>query len=237
MNVSLSIASVVDDYPDFQVAVVLACGLKIVESRPDALAAIVADREEQCRAQFVDMPLSEIPGIAAWRRAYRQFGVKKTSYRSSVERLVKNVQAGRGIPKINSFVDSYNAVSLAHVLPVGADDVDKIDHRIAFRYAQSDDTFIALGDAGKTNDPPKSGEVVLAAGSNVLCRRWNWYQDARSAIAHTSTCALLTIQSNGANDVRAAAEDLVDLLGRFNSARCSIAIATAAEPVVDLSIA
>ena len=32
--------------------------------------------------------LADIPGIAAWRQAYRAFGIKRTSYRSSVERLV-----------------------------------------------------------------------------------------------------------------------------------------------------
>ena len=33
------------------------------------------------------------------------------------------------------------------------------------------------------NDPPKEGEVVYADARHVLCRRWNWRQDARTASA------------------------------------------------------
>ena len=69
--------------------------------------------------------MSQIPGIAAWRAAYKGFGIKQTRYRSSVERLVKNVLAGRPLARVNAFVDLYNAVSLAHVLPLGADDLDR----------------------------------------------------------------------------------------------------------------
>ena len=58
------------------------------------------------------MELSSIPGVAAWRSAYKGFGIKSTSYRSSVERLVKRVLAGDALPRINAFVDLYNALSL-----------------------------------------------------------------------------------------------------------------------------
>jgi DNA/RNA-binding domain of Phe-tRNA-synthetase-like protein len=59
------------------------------------------------------MELADIPGVAAWRKAYRAFGIKRTSYRSSVERLMKNALADRPLPEINAFVDAYNAVVTA----------------------------------------------------------------------------------------------------------------------------
>ncbi|MEM7026514.1 MAG: hypothetical protein AAF637_28645 [Pseudomonadota bacterium] len=93
----------------------------------------------------------------------------------------------------------------------------------------------ALGQEGAENDPPKTGEVVLAAGSNVLCRRWNWYQDAGSPIRAETTRAFVTIQSNGEGDLNAAAEDLVDLLARFAGARCSVTVASSDNQVVELS--
>ena len=237
MNVTLTIKDLAGDFPDFEVAVVLASGLEIAERRPDGLDALIERREADCRNRFPGTPLSEIEGIAAWRRAYRQFGIKKTSYRSSVERLVKNVQADRRLPAINSFVDCYNAVSLAHVLPIGADDADRIQTEVAFRYAREGDTFLPLGKTDAESEPPKSGEVVLASGSNVLCRRWNWYQDARSPITSTTQHALVTIQSNGWGDIQKAAADLSDLLERFCGAQCAVAIASAHDPVVTLAIA
>ena len=55
------------------------------------------------------------------------------------------------------------------------------------------------------NDPPKAGEVVYADARHVLCRRWNWRQDARSAVSTRTRRAALTVQSNGFGDVEAAA--------------------------------
>ena len=157
-----------------------------------------------------------IPGVAAWRRAYRAFGIKKTSYRSSVERLVKNVLAGRALPPINSFVDAYNAVSLAHVMPLGADDLDRVNGDIAFRYSRPGDQFfdMASGEEGAPAepDPPKEGEVVFADAEKILCRRWNWRQDVRSLVTPSTRRAVVTIQLNGAGDLDGAVADLVSLL-------------------------
>jgi DNA/RNA-binding domain of Phe-tRNA-synthetase-like protein len=181
--------------------------------------------------------LARIPGIAAWRAAYKAFGIKQTRYRSSVERLVKNVLAGRDLARINAFVDAYNAVSLAHVLPLGADDLDKVTPPLAFRHAREGDSFvdIADGDAeGEGTEAPTPGEVVYADADHVLCRRWNWRQDARSLITPETSRAVVTLQSNGAGDVPAAADDLVDLIGRFCGGRCRVAILDAAHRSADM---
>ena len=229
----IDISEVIGDFPDYRVAVVVACDLEITPERPSALAAYIATLEQATRATWQGSELSQIPGIAAWRKAYRQFGIKKTSYRSSVERLVKNALAERSLPLINSFVDSYNAVSLAHVLPAGADDLDRVDGDIFFRYAKAGDTFIPLG--RDETDPPKDGEVVYSDSAKVLCRRWNWYQDARSPVTPETQRAVVTVQSNGCGDVAAAAETLVDLLATHCRARCHVTIASSAAPVQTLA--
>jgi DNA/RNA-binding domain of Phe-tRNA-synthetase-like protein len=237
----IDISEVAERFPDFRVAVVIARDLAIPPSRPPELAAIIADREAACRAEWSGTELSEIPGIAAWRRAYRAFGIKKTSYRSSVERLVKNVLAGRSLPEINGFVDAYNAVSLKHVMPAGADDLERVVGDIAFRYSRVGDSFLDMagGDgegaaAGPAVDPPKEGEVVYADAEKVLCRRWNWRQDARSLVTPETHRAIVTIQFNGAGDLEAAAADLIRLLGRFAGGSATAAIADRARPVVSL---
>ncbi len=120
-------------------------------------------------------------------------------------------------------------------MPVGADDADCIGPEVAFRYARGGDTFHPLGKPEAGNDPPKEGEVVLAAGDRVLCRRWNWYQDARSAIAPSSRRAVVTVQANGLGDLEAAALDLVCLIETHCAATCRIGFASARSPVVSLS--
>jgi DNA/RNA-binding domain of Phe-tRNA-synthetase-like protein len=138
----------------------------------------------------------------------------RTAYRSSVEHLLKRVKAGEGLPSVNLLVDLYNAVSLTHVLCCGADDLDKVMPPLAFRYACPTDTFIDIGAAAGEDpkDPPKPGEVVYADDRHVLCRRWNWRQDARSAISPATRRAVITLQGNGIGDVEAAADDLTRLL-------------------------
>lgn len=233
----LSITELVPDFPQFRVAAIIADGLTISEQRPAPLEAWIGRREAEIRKAFGGSELSERPGIAAWRRAYRAFGVKRTSYRSSVERLVKNVLAGRDLPRINAFVDAYNAVSLAACLPIGADDLDKVVGDIAFRYAVVGDDFHDMAPAAGEDafDPPKPGEVVYADAKKVLCRRWNWRQDARSLVTTATRRAVVTIQSNGWGDVEGAAAELVSLLETACGAWCHITIADAANPDVALA--
>ena len=185
----IDISDIAETFPDFRVGVVTATDLTIAEERPSGLDELIGKYEADCRRLWSDTTLAEIPGIAVWRSAYRAFGIKRTSYRSSVERLVKNTLAGRPLPAINSFVDAYNAVSLAHVMPAGADDLDHVVGDIAFRYSRPDDSFIDMARSDKAedddtqvSDPPKQGEVVYADSEKVLCRRWNWRQDARSLV-------------------------------------------------------
>jgi DNA/RNA-binding domain of Phe-tRNA-synthetase-like protein len=236
----IDISNVTGPFPDFSVAVVTCEGLAIPAARPALLGAEVEKREAGIRTTLGATPLAEIPGIAAWRRAYRQFGVKKTSYRSSVERLVKNALANRPLPAINGFVDCYNAVSLTHVFPAGADDLDKVRGNIAFRFSRDGDSFLDMGATDESgaplNAPPKPGEVVYADDEKVLCRRWNWRQDARSVVTPDTTRAVVTIQANGTGDLHAAIEDLTHLLRETCGGRINVVIANAGQPVVGLAL-
>ena len=234
----LDISEVVPNFPAFRVAVLVAKDIEVPVERSASLAGFIADCERATRERWRGMELSEIPGVAAWRRAYRAFGIKRTSYRSSVERLVKNVLAGASLPTVNGFVDAYNAISLRHVLPSGADDLDLICGDLAFRYSRPGDDFRDMGvldDVGvPLADPPKEGEVVYADREKVLCRRWNWRQDARSAIRGSTKRAVVTLQQNGVGDAAAAAEELAALLRDECGARSSITMLDLRAPVSEL---
>jgi len=232
----VSIAELAATFPAYRVAVVVAEGLAIAAERPAALDALIAQRETAARAKWGATELSQIPGIAAWRAAYKGFGIKQTRYRSSVERLMKNVLADRPLARVNAFVDLYNAVSLAHVLPLGADDLDHVTPPLSFRYARPGDGFVDMADAeaGEGPEAPKPGEVVYADAAHVLCRRWNWRQDARSLITPRTTRAVVTVQSNGAGDVTAAADDLARLIGEYCGGRCRVAVLHATHATSDI---
>lgn len=232
---NLHITETAERFPEFHVAAV------IVDwpggaARSGRLAAEVAAREADCRARWTGVDLSAIPGIAAWRSAYRGFGIKKTSYRSSVERLVKRVLAGDSLPAIHPLVDIYNAVSLTHVMCLGADDLDRVTGDLAFRFARPGDSFVDMAGAEgeDPNDPPKEGEVVYADAAHVLCRRWNWRQDARTAVTPQTQRVLVTVQSNGWGDVEAAADELARLAAEHFGMSARIAVVDAGRPAAEL---
>jgi DNA/RNA-binding domain of Phe-tRNA-synthetase-like protein len=234
MPLTLSIADLTPRFPAFRVGVIVAKGLSLAPERPPALDALIAEREEACRSRWSGMELSEIPGIAVWREAYKGFGIKKTSYRSSVERLVKRVKAGERLPQVNTLVDLYNVISLSHVLCCGADDLDRVTPPLSFRFARSDDSFIDMGaeDGDDRNDPPKEGEVVYADQQHVLCRRWNWRQDARTGIGFGTKHAIITVQANGWGDLDKAVGELQEQIERFCGGSSWSGTADADQPIV-----
>ena len=228
----ITIEELTPHFPQFRVAVVIAQGLTIGE-RDAALDAQIEEAEAFARARWAGVELSAIPGVAAWRTAYRAFGVKKTSYRSSVERLLKRVLAGERLPRANALVDLYNMISLDEGLCLGCDDLDRVTGDLAFRFSRPGDSFIDMGADGAQDDPPKPGEVVYADAAHVLCRRWNWRQDARSAVTKETSRVVLTAQSNCYGDVEAVATRLVAALGRVCGGRAHAVIAERERPIVE----
>ena len=230
---SLSIAELRERFPAFRVALVVVDGIEVAIAPPPALEAWMAEVATQAATALGQQELGRQPELKCWRDAYKAFGEKKTSYRSSVERLLKALQRGNSLPRVNAFVDAYNAISVHYRMPVGADDLDLVTPPLAFRTSRPGDSFIALGDGTETDDPPKPGEVVYADAVKCLCRRWNWYQDARSAIRPSTRRAVLTIQSNcpeTTGQVEAAAEDLCRRLAEAGTSRASWAIADDSAP-------
>jgi len=237
--VTLDISEVACTFPSFRVALVVVDGLIIPAERSWRLEAFIADTAAQVAKDLADVELADVAELKAWRQAYRAFGVKKTSYRSSVERLLKNLQRGAGLPRVNALVDAYNAVSALYRMPIGADDLDRVKPPLAFRYARPADSFIALGDPASTPDPPNAGEVVYADAEKCLCRRWNWYQDGRSAIGPQTTRAVLTVQTLSADDaqLRKAAAHLVGLIVGCAGGHANWAVAHAGVQGVSVSAA
>jgi len=231
-----SIETIVDRFPDLRIAVVIATGLAIPESHPVPLSGEIEAIEHAAASRFADTGMGEIPGVAAWRQAYRAFGIRKTSYRCSVERLIRKAVRDGKLARINPFVDAYNAVSLKHVFPLGADDLDHVAGNIHFRESREGDTFHALGQEPSDNDPPKPGEIVYADDEKVLCRRWNWYQDARSPVTRSTDRAVVTVQSLGPGDLDAAIADLGRLLTDHCGATVGHVVLESASPTVVLPL-
>jgi DNA/RNA-binding domain of Phe-tRNA-synthetase-like protein len=144
---------------------------------------------------------SDHPHLLAWREAFRSFGAKR--YLCSAEALIR-----REPPAINRLVDLYNAVSMAHAVPVGGEDLDRVAGPVRLVFAAGDEAF----DGG---DPPKPGEVVWADSAGVTCRRWNWRQGVRTRLTESTTSAYFLFDALPVFDdaaLRAAMDDLASRL-------------------------
>jgi len=120
----------------------------------------------------------EHPHLAAWRDAFRAFGAKR--YRCSAEALVARAVSD-GLPRISALVDRYNAVSVAHCVPVGGEDLDHVVPPVRL--------VVAAGGEPFDDAAAKPGEVVWADTVGVTCRRWNWRQGVRTRLTESTTRA------------------------------------------------
>jgi DNA/RNA-binding domain of Phe-tRNA-synthetase-like protein len=182
-------------------------------SNETAAEPLLRAQEEVVRAQFASTPLSSHPHISSWRSAFSSFGVKPTQYRSAIEALLRHVTKGGTVPHINKLVDLANYVSMKHVLPVAAYDLEHISGPVVVSLARGDEPFLPL--YGQEVEYPKPGEVAFTDDEGALSRRWTWRQSDRAKSTPETRRALLTIEGvNGITlgEIEAAMEELVSLV-------------------------
>lgn len=175
-------------------------------------------RAEQSRVleRIGTTPLSELPTLAAWRRAFRAFGVDPTAYRSAAEALLRRLTKQGSIPSINALVDLGNLVSIRHGLPVAVLDQAHMSGGTTVRFATGAERFTDL--ASGTIETPEPGEVIFVDDAGLVsARRWCWRQSAESAARLETSEILVTVEGHHASaapDVAAALADLEELLQR-----------------------
>lgn len=158
---------------------------------PEHLRRAIDREAERIREEFVPETISQQPGIHNWREAYHLFGGKPKENRSSVEALYRFIMAGKDLRSINTIVDAYNYISLAHMLPVGGEDLDKVKGDITLTFASpSEPPVMLLGD--KEARTPHPGEVIYKDDVSAVCRRWNWREAERTKLTEeTKNCVLV----------------------------------------------
>ena len=163
-------------------------------------------------------PLSELPSLAAWRQAFRAFGADPTKYRSACEALLRRLTKKGELPSINHLVDICNLVSIRYALPVAAFDLRRVTGAITVQFASGQEHFTAHDQP--EGETPAPGEVIFADESGlVAARRWCWKQSLESTVDLDTRQTLITIEAQhpgGSKDIRAALQDLADLLKPLN---------------------
>ena len=135
----------------------------------------------------------EHPHLRLWREAYSAFGAKPSAYPCSAESLIQRVVKGGAdaVPGINRLVDAYNSVSLAHLLPIGGEDLDQLTGACVLRFATTQDAGV---DTATAAEAPRAGEVIWADDRGWTCRRWNWRQGPRTRLTESTRNAYFVIE-------------------------------------------
>src|SRR5216684_1375806 len=174
-------------YPSIVGGVIYAQGMSNVPTPPQLQAAFQA--EQQATIQRIgDTPLSQIASLAAWRGAFRAFGVEPTQYRSAAESLLRRLTKKGDIPSIDTLVDLCNLVSIRYALPAAVFDTRAINGTLTVHFADGSERYTTL----------RQGE--------------------QSAAQPDTTSAIITIEAHHANahkDIEATLQDLLTLLKTY----------------------
>jgi len=178
-----------EKFPELNIGLVIARGIDNTGEEKEVMDLIL-EQETEIKSKYNLETLPENPTIDAWRNAYSSFGAKPKKYKSSVENLYRMILEDIQLRHINKIVDIYNYVSIKNMIPVGGDDIDKIDGNITLKIATGEEKFVQLNSDEIQN--PKPGEVVYADDKEVLCRRWNWREcDKSKMTTNTKNVALV----------------------------------------------
>ncbi|GGY46997.1 hypothetical protein GCM10010363_29800 [Streptomyces omiyaensis] len=168
----------------------------LVNGPSDATSEALLDEAARRLADRLDgRTPDQDPHVAAWRAAYTAFGAKPSRTRNSAEALARRALADGGLPRINRLVDAYNAISVAHLIPVGGEDLHRIQGGMRLVRATGEEDFVTLSGGEESVEHPEPGEIVWCDERGVTCRRWNWRQGPRTRIDDDTTDALFLLES------------------------------------------
>jgi DNA/RNA-binding domain of Phe-tRNA-synthetase-like protein len=224
---------IIQRYPQVVGGVILARGLQNGPSS-EALQKIYLAEQQAVIAHIGSTPLSELETLAAWRAAFRDFGVNPTKYRSAVEALLRRLTKKGDIPSINAVVDICNLISIRYQMPVAAFDARELTGPITVQFASGSERFKPL--FAKEYEHPEAGEVIFADDAKlVVARRWCWRQSDESATRENTANAIFTIEAQhpgGEKHIRSALADLQQLLDTHVGGKFNTGIADSQNPIV-----
>ena len=203
---------------------------------PAQLQTAYTVEQQATISRIGNTPLSAIASLAAWRGAFREFGVEPTQNRSAAESLLRRLTKKGDIPSINTLVDVCNLVSIRYALPAAVFDIRAIDGTLTVHFADGSERYTTLGQSEVEHPAP--GEVVFSDDTGlVMARRWCWRQSEQSAAQLDTTSAIITIEAHHANahkDIEAALQDLLTLLKEYAGGTYTAGILDAQKPAFSI---
>ncbi len=154
-----------EKFPGLRAVLLRVEGVEVRRELP-ALEAFKGEVYERTRDAWTLDQLREEPVFRAYRDFFWRVGVDPTKTRPAAEALIRRVLRGRPIPKINTFVDSYNLASIVSTIPLAAFDLDGLSGGLLMREAVEGETFVGI-----SMEKPvilRGGETVVEDGEKLV---------------------------------------------------------------------
>lgn len=149
--------------------------------------------------------------LEGYRQITIALGRSLKKFPPSAQALINTVQRTQTFPRINPFVDIYNAAVVDSMLSIGAHDLNKIHGNIYFRLSPGEEPFIAIGGNEK---PTSKNDIVYADERNILA--WLNTRDSELAkVTPETTDVILIIQGNSKTTVEYRQQVLEKLCGQI----------------------
>jgi DNA/RNA-binding domain of Phe-tRNA-synthetase-like protein len=88
--------------------------------------------------------LRDDPEFRAYRDFFWKLGIDPTKNRPAAEALIRRVLRSRPLPKINTWVDAYNLVSILTAIPVASFDADLVEGSPIMSEAKAGEEFLGI---------------------------------------------------------------------------------------------
>ncbi len=202
-------------FPQFVRGVVVGKGINNRDEN-ERLLGLLREAEEQTVSNEALGDIKNHPRIASWRQAYTGFGANPNKFVSSIESLCRRVRKGGQLPYINTMVALFNYISLKHIVPSGADDLDSSSGDLRLIRAVGNEPFIPFN--SDQTEHPEPGEVIYTDDSAVMCRRWNWRQGNQTMLTPDTANIAINVDCLppvGGMEAEGITAELAGLLGEL----------------------
>jgi len=154
-----------DRFPDLNVLLMELDSVKVLEYSEE-LERFKSEIYDKLRKRYKLESLKDDPLVKTYRNFFWRIGIDPTKIRPAAEALLRRILSGRGIPRINTLVDSYNLASAESGIALAAFDSEKIDGDMIMRFAKEGEEFIGIG----MRKPKilRGGEIVVADSSRLV---------------------------------------------------------------------
>ena len=215
--------------PETSVALVVAEGID-----PARSAGAIARRLDEAAAVAAIPREEHASPVAVWHTALEAAGVDPAAHPPSIENLLTRAHA-EDVPRVGPVVDLANAISLKHLVPVGAHDLDRLRGDMQVRLARGDEFFTGLGETAVGLVP--KGEPVYADDREVRTRWWVGRQGDRGKVTAATRNVLFPIDGfagSTADAARAAVEELAALAAELLGAKTRVLWVDKSTPAANL---